>query len=573
MFMELRRLLSPFRMGFAAYILFTLLRQGLAVGGGYGLVLLIRSYEHNPAQSILIALAALLAYKLVVDSLDQLMGWGFAKHVSYPMFRQLSVNVFAKLLSLDQGWHQSGSSGARRGEITNGLSKFAQTSESLAREVFPLLATALMSLFLLRSYVTIWFWVAILPGAALLFFWLSYVENRRCIQHRERRYKRYASDYSLSIECMEMHADVVRYNQQDRMEQDYRRIHEDIQNLGLAEAKIQGWFGLGKGLIILGLQIYLLFDWIKLLNAHRLDGAMLVYLYMLSEQLCGSLWGYAGMWGRISEAWEPIKSFLRISSASSAVVDSSKAAYLPVPEQVSLEFRDVQFSYRPEEPVLNQVNLVIEAGKKVGFVGRTGCGKSTLLKLVERLYDAQKGSVFVGGQDVRDWPLKRLQRMCTCMSQNGGVFFSEATLLDTIRFAKPDASFTEVTRAAKLACIHEEIMALQDGYQTKAGEHGKNLSGGQRQRVAMAQALLSLEDPEKKIVLLDECTSNLDAETEANIYRNIWPLLEGKTVVVVTHRVTAVEDLVDEVVAFSEGRVAWRARNEDLDLAAVETYA
>jgi ATP-binding cassette subfamily B protein len=130
-----------------------------------------------------------------------------------------------------------------------------------------------------------------------------------------------------------------------------------------------------------------------------------------------------------------------------------------------------------------------------------------------------------------------------------------------------------VTRAAKLACIHDEIMALQDGYQTKAGEHGKNLSGGQRQRVAMAQALLSLEDTEKKIVLLDECTSNLDAETEANIYRNIWPLLEGKTVVVVTHRVTAVEDLVDEVVAFSEGRVAWRARNEDLDLAAVETYA
>ena len=573
MFMELRRLLSPFRMGFAAYILFTLLRQGLAVGGGYGLVLLIRSYEHNPAQSILIALAALLAYKLVVDSLDQFMGWGFAKHVSYPMFRQLSVNVFAKLLSLDQAWHQSGSSGARRGEITNGLSKFAQTSESLAREVFPLLATALMSLFLLRSYVTIWFWVAILPGAALLFFWLSYEENRRCIAHRERRYKRYASDYSLSIECMEMHADVVRYNQQDRMEQDYRRIHEDIQNLGLAEAKIQGWFGMSKGLIILGLQIYLLFDWIKLLNAHRLDGAMLVYLYMLSEQLCGSLWGYAGMWGRISEAWEPIKSFLRISSASSAVVDPSGESFVPIPEQVSLEFRDVQFSYRPEEPVLNQVNLVIDAGKKVGFVGRTGCGKSTLLKLVERLYDAEKGSVFVGGQDVRDWPLKKLQRVCTCMSQNGGVFFSEATLLDTIRFAKPDASFTEVTRAAKLACIHDEIMALQDGYQTKAGEHGKNLSGGQRQRVAMAQALLSLGDAEKKVVLLDECTSNLDAETEATVYRNIWPLLHGKTVVVVTHRVAAVEDLVDEVVAFSEGRVAWRARNEDLDLDAVETYA
>ena len=572
MFVELRRLLAPFRWGFAAYILFTLVRQGLVVGGGYGLVLLIRSYEHNPAESIMLALLVLLGYKLVLDSLDQVMGWGFAKHVSYPMFSQLSVNVFSKLLSLDQQWHQSGSSGARRGEITNGLSKFAQTSESLAREVCPLLATALLSLFLLRSYVSAWFWVAILPVAAILFFWLSYEENRRCIQYREERYERYASDYSLSIECMEMHADVVRYNQQDRMEQNYRRIHDDIQWNGLAEVKIQSWFGLGKGAVIIAMQAYLLCNWIKLLNAHRLDGAMLVYLYMLSEQLCGSLWGYAGMWGRISEAWEPIKAFLRISSASSAVVDGTRAA-VAVPARVSLEFHDVQFSYRAEEPVLNHVDLVVDAGKKVGFVGRTGCGKSTLLKLVERLYDAQKGSVYVGGEDVRNWPLKQLQRVCTCMSQNGGVFFSQATLLDTIRFAKPQASFSEVTRAAKLACIHDEIMALQDGYQTKAGEHGKNLSGGQRQRVAIAQALLSLDDPEKRVVLLDECTSNLDAETEAAIYQNIWPLLEGKTVVVVTHRVSAIEDLVDEVVAFSGGRVAWRARNEDLNIEAIETYA
>jgi ABC-type bacteriocin/lantibiotic exporter with double-glycine peptidase domain len=300
---------------------------------------------------------------------------------------------------------------------------------------------------------------------------------------------------------------------------------------------------------------------------------MLVYLYMLSEQLCGSLWGYAGMWGRISEAWEPIKAFLRISSANSGLVDSSKGALLPVPAQVGLEFHDVRFSYREDEPVLDQLNLVVDAGKKVGFVGRTGCGKSTLLKLVERLYDAHKGSVYLGGRDVREWPLKQLQRACTCMSQNGGVFFSEATLLDTIRFAKPEASFAEVTRAAKLACIHDEIMSMQDGYQTRAGEHGKNLSGGQRQRVAMAQALLSLDDPEKRIVLLDECTSNLDAETEATIYRNIWPLLEGKTVIVVTHRIAAVEELVDEVVAFSDGRVAWRTRGESVEMAGVESYA
>jgi ATP-binding cassette, subfamily B, heavy metal transporter len=543
------------------------------VGGGYGLVLLIRNFEHNPARSILIAFAVLVSYKLLLAALDQGMGWGFARHVSYPMFRKLSVDVFSKLLSLDQGWHQSGSTGARRGEITNGLSKFAQTSESLAREVCPLLATALLSLFLLRSYVGPAFWLAILPAAAAIFFWLSYEENRRCSQFREDRYQRYASDYSLSIECMEMHADVVRYNQQDRMEQDYRRIHDDIHGKGLAEAKIQGWFGLGKSIVVLGLQAYLLCTWVGMLGAHRLDGAMLVYLYMLSEQLCGSLWGYAGIWGRISEAWEPIKQFLRISSASSTLVDSSRALPVAIPAQASLEFCDVEFGYREGEPVLNRLSLHVEAGKKVGFIGRTGCGKSTLLKLVDRLYDAQKGPVYVGGHDVREWPLRQLQRVCTCMSQNGGVFFSQSTLLDTIRFARPSASFSEVMRAAKLACIHEEIMGLQDGYQTRAGEHGKNLSGGQRQRVAIAQALLSLDDPEKKIVLLDECTSNLDAETEAAIYENMWPLLEGKTVVVVTHRLAAIEHLVDEVVAMSQGTVAFRVNSEEISAAALESYA
>lgn len=573
MFSELKRLLFPFRRGFALYIVFTLVRQALVVGGGYGLVLLIRTYEHNPAQSALIALAVLLGYKVLLDGMDQVMGWKFAKSVSYPMFRELSVSVFSKLLSLDQGWHQSGSSGSRRGEITNGLSKFAQTSESLAREVCPLLATALMSLFLLRPYVGWPFWAAILPGSAALFFWLSYIENRRCMKYREERYQQYASDYSLSIECMEMHADVVRYNQENRMADDYRRIHQNIESNGLAEAKIQGWFGLSKGMIIVGMQLYLLFGWIKMLSVHRLDGAMLVYLFMLSDQLCGSLWGYAGMWGRISEAWEPIKQFLKISSASSAVADSVSALPALVPEQVSLEFRDVEFSYRAEEPVLNKLNLYIEPGMKVGFVGRTGCGKSTLLKLVERLYDAHGGEVFAGGRDVKNWPLKQLQRVCTCMSQNGGVFFSQATLLDTIRFAKPDASFAEVMRAAKLACIHEEIMNLQDGYQTKAGEHGKNLSGGQRQRVAIAQALLSLDDPEKKIVLLDECTSNLDAETEAVILNNLWPLLEGKTVVIVTHRVAAIEGLVDEVIALSGGRVSGRFDGKNVSIFERQLYA
>ena len=112
-----------------------------------------------------------------MGGLDQFMGWRFAKDVSYPLFGQLNVNVFSTLLGLDQQWHQAGSSGARRGEITNGVSKFTQTSESIAREVCPLIAGALLSLFLLHSYVSAIFWVAVLPAACFAFFWLSLQEH------------------------------------------------------------------------------------------------------------------------------------------------------------------------------------------------------------------------------------------------------------------------------------------------------------------------------------------------------------------------------------------------------------
>ena len=119
MFFELKRLLTPFRWGFAWCITLTFFRQALTVGGGYGFVVLIRTYEHHPARSALMALALLVSWKVLMGALDQFMGWKFSRDVSYPMFRQLSVHVFSTLLSLDQQWHQNGSSGARRGEITH----------------------------------------------------------------------------------------------------------------------------------------------------------------------------------------------------------------------------------------------------------------------------------------------------------------------------------------------------------------------------------------------------------------------------------------------------------------------
>ena len=233
----------------------------------------------------------------------------------------------------------------------------------------------------------------------------------------------------------------------------------------------------------------------------------------------------------------------------------------PFPEGApAVEFRDVSFSYSDGEPVLEGANLKVEPGEVVAVVGATGSGKSTLLSFIPRFYDPEGGSVLVGGVDVRELDLEELRRNVGVVPQE--TFLFSEKVRDNITFGQEDATQEEVEKAARVAGIHDQILQFPEGYDTMVGEWGITLSGGQKQRVAIARALV--KDP--KILILDDATSSVDAETEKSIQEALRGTLRessGRTTFIVAHRLSTIL-LADRIVVLERGRVVETGTHEEL---------
>ena len=222
---------------------------------------------------------------------------------------------------------------------------------------------------------------------------------------------------------------------------------------------------------------------------------------------------------------------------------------------VSLE--DVHAEYVPGEPVLKGVDLHAEPGETVAIVGPTGAGKTTIINLIPRFWDVTGGSVRIDGVDVRDVQLHSLRQQIGIVLQDTYLFGS--SVMDNIRFSRPDASNEEVVTAAKLAQAHEFIERLPEGYETVLGERGSGLSQGQRQLLAIARAALA--DP--RILILDEATSSVDTRTEQRIQAALNELLKGRTSFVIAHRLSTIRS-ADQVLVLRDGEFIERGRHEEL---------
>ena len=199
----------------------------------------------------------------------------------------------------------------------------------------------------------------------------------------------------------------------------------------------------------------------------------------------------------------------------------------------------------------------LEAGQTLALVGQTGAGKSTVAKLINRIYDVNDGSVIVDGVDVRDWNLATLRHQISIIEQD--IFLFSRTIAENIAFGKPDATQEEIEAAARAAQAHDFIMGFPEGYETVVGERGVMLSGGQRQRIALARAFLT--DP--AILILDDSTSAIDSATEDQIQRAIERASEGRTTILITHRLSQIR-WADKIVVLRRGRVAAMGTHEEL---------
>ncbi len=239
------------------------------------------------------------------------------------------------------------------------------------------------------------------------------------------------------------------------------------------------------------------------------------------------------------------------------VADGPLAYDGPTRLKGDLQCQNVVFGYTPERPVLKGIDLAIPAGSKIGIVGLSGGGKTTLIKLFPRFYEVQQGSVMIDGLDTRLYPLNVVRQNISLVLQDSILF--EGTLRDNIALGRSDATDEEIMEAAKKAYIHNTIMMLPDGYNTRVREQGMNFSGGQRQRIAIARAILR----DAPILILDEPTASLDIEAEIEVTRALDQLVVDRTVLVVSHRLSTLGN-VDEIIVLKDGRIAERGSFQEL---------
>ncbi|MCE7928035.1 MAG: ABC transporter ATP-binding protein [Chloroflexi bacterium CFX7] len=242
--------------------------------------------------------------------------------------------------------------------------------------------------------------------------------------------------------------------------------------------------------------------------------------------------------------------------AQSAVQEKPGAQALPT-AQGNVVFDHVSFGYESASPVLSEVSIDAKPGEVIALLGPTGSGKSTIVNLIPRFYDVTGGQVLIDGHDVRDVTLDSLRRNIGIVQQD--VFLFIGTIRDNISYGKPEATQEEIERAAKAARIHDFIMSLPYGYDEWVGERGVTLSGGQKQRIAIARTLLL--DP--KILIFDDSTSSVDAQTEFLIQQALHELMEGRTTFVIAQRLRTIMR-ADQIIVLDRGRVAQRGKHAEL---------
>jgi ATP-binding cassette subfamily B protein len=475
------------------------------------------------------------------------------QYAGQSVVRSIRIDLFTHIQSLSLRYFDQNSAGRIITNVVNdteALNNFF--TQFLSNTLRGLLSLILIMFFMLRLHVTIALWCFLMiPVIAVVSLVFRKILRRIYNEIRSRL----SAAISFLAENLNGMAIVQIFNQEAKQQKRFDERNQALLRVTILENRVNlmlnnstellgdlgvaalVWFGGGaviKGAVSFGV-LYAFIGYIR--RFFQPINIMTQQLNILQSSLVAS--------ERIAQTLQEKPDIAELAQSS------------PPRVQGMVELTNVSLAYRFGHPVLHDVHLAIKPGERIGFVGASGAGKSSLMNLVARFYDATHGAVLIDGKDVREWPLEALRRTVGIVQQDVTLF--SGTLVDNIRFFRGDISEEQVKEACRLVGAELFILKLPQGYETQMSERGSTLSAGERQLLSFARVLVF----NPKILILDEATASLDSETEAVLQEAIRRVSVGRTLLVIAHRLSTVQDM-DSICVLDQGRIVEQGSHGEL---------
>jgi len=512
----------------------------------------------DPTQAVLaVPLALLLAYGVLRFSntlFAELRDVVFVR-VTQRAIRRIALAVFRHLHALSMRFHLERQTGGVSRDIERGSRGVSTLMSYMIFSILPvILEFALVAVVLLRQFD--WRFAAVTFAAIAVYvaFTFGITEWRIAIRKRANELDSQAN--TRAIDSLLNYETVKYFGNEDYEAGRYDENLRSYEDAATRNEASLGILNIGQSCIIAAAVTALMILAAEGVVARTLTLGDLVLINALLIQLYIPL-NFLGMvYREIKQALIDMDRMFRILGEHREIEDRPGAVPLPA-GPLAVRFEHVDFSYDPKRRILFDVAFEVPAGAKVAVVGASGAGKSTLSRLLFRFYDVTGGRITVGGVDLRELQQVSLRGAIGIVPQDT-VLFND-TIYYNIRYGRPSATRDEVIAAAQAAHIHEFIERLPDRYESRVGERGLKLSGGEKQRVAIARAIL--KNP--RILIFDEATSALDSATEKNIQAELTRIAEGRTTLVIAHRLSTVMD-ADQILVLDGGRIIERGTHREL---------
>lgn len=525
---------------------------GIDFESGFSIRRTERTLVEGISPNVLLLILTLVAFlSVLLKSIAIYFSHLSAAAFSNRAIRSVRVDLFKKFVSLPLGFYHKQKAGELISRSTADLTVMQERIANILIGLVqhPLTAMIFLMYLILMNYrLTLLIVVTVPPIVVLI-----RIFGRKVKKHSTRvqdEMSHVTSAYQETLLCLKV---VQAYCANER---ESKRFQEMTNHLYKRVMHWNRWFlGLGP---MMDSTMFLVLPSVLIIGK--------VYFHHTLGELMAMVYAF-------SRVYSPIKSLARVNNELRTLQGATERVFgimktipgikdrpgaLELPRhKESIEFENVSFSYESGPPVIEDLSFKIEAGKMLAFVGSTGAGKSTLLDLIPRFYDVTDGCITIDGIDIREATLESLRRQIGIVNQE--ILLFHDTIANNIRYGRPDKSVEEIKAAAKAAHAHDFIIAQPKGYESVVGDRGTLLSGGQKQRIAIARAILT--DP--AILILDEAASALDAESERLVQEAIERMRNGRTILVVAHRLSTIRK-ADHIYVLEGGRIVESGKQQDL---------